>query len=160
MKSTTTFGLSRLFKPLEEAESEETNVLAISPKAFKPNGSPPTCDLDDYKDSFELWHQEWKIFLSLSTIPTALDADERLAYKTKILLSCLSKDTLQAVMSMGLTETELENYEVIIQKMRERYNVEWNRHVSRQQFSLSKQRANEAADNWICDFCELPRSVN
>ena len=88
-------------------EEEDNHVVAMPPKAFKPYGSPPRFDLDEYKDSFELWHQQWKIFLALSTIDTVLEKDDRPAYKTNILLSCLSKETLQAVMSMGLTDAQL-----------------------------------------------------
>lgn len=89
---------------MAQEEEEDNNVPAMPPKAFKEYGSPPRFDLDEYKDSFELWHQQWKIFLRLSTIDTVLYDDERPAYKTNILLSCLSKGTLQAVMSMGLTD--------------------------------------------------------
>ena len=39
---------------------------------------------------------------------------ERPAYKTNILLSCLSKEALQAVMSMGLTQAQMEDHEVVI----------------------------------------------
>ena len=141
----------------EEVEEEEDHVIAMPPKAFKPYGSPPRFDLDEYKDSFELWHQQWKIFLALSTIDTVLDEDDRPAYKTNILLSCLTKETLQAVMSMGLTDAQLGDHETVIQKLRERCNAGRNRHVWRQQFALSKQRANEAADNWLCDLRELAR---
>ena len=35
--------------------------------AFKPYGKAPPFDLDEYNDSFELWHKKWTIFLSLST---------------------------------------------------------------------------------------------
>ena len=81
--------------------------------AFKPYGTPPHFDLDEYKDSFELWHKKWTIFLSLSTIDSALDAAHRdlgsysrqgkAGDKADTLLSCLSTDTLQAVLSMSLT---------------------------------------------------------
>lgn len=40
-------------------------------RPFKPYGAPPPLDLDEYKDSFELWHKQWEIFLSLSTIGAA-----------------------------------------------------------------------------------------
>ncbi|KAI9550725.1 hypothetical protein GHT06_006522 [Daphnia sinensis] len=129
----------------------------MPPKPFKPYGSPPRFDLDEYKGSFVLWHQQWKIFLALSTIDIVLDDDERPAYKTNILISCLSKETLQAVMSMGLTDAEMGNHETVIQKLRERCNAGLNRHVWRQHFALSKQRANEAADNWLCDLRDLAR---
>jgi hypothetical protein len=115
----------------------------MPPKAFKPYGSPPRFDLDEYKDSFELWHQQWNIFLALSTIDSVLEDDERPAYKTNNLLSCLSKETLQAVMFVGLTDTQMGDQEVVIQILRERCNAGRNRHIWRQQFALRKKRANE-----------------
>ncbi|KAI9550940.1 hypothetical protein GHT06_000605 [Daphnia sinensis] len=152
----------------EIAEPEESDVNVLRVFAVKteeenhsiddcPYGSPPRFDLDENKGSFELWHQQWKIFLALSTIDIVLDDDERPAYKTNILISCLSKETLQAVMSMGLTDAEMGNHETVIQKLRERCNAGRNRHVWRQHFALSKQRANEAADNWLCDLRDLAR---
>lgn len=90
------FGLSQLFPVALEEEEEVTHVTAMSPKAFKPNGSPSRFDLDKYKHSFELWHQQWTIFLVLSNIDFLLD--ERPAYKTNILLSCFLKETLQQIL--------------------------------------------------------------
>jgi hypothetical protein len=79
------FGLSRLFIVASEEEEEEVaHVPAMPPKAFKRYGSPPRFDLDEYKDSFELWHQQWMIFLTLSTIDSVLEDGERPAYKTNI----------------------------------------------------------------------------
>ncbi|KAI9550722.1 hypothetical protein GHT06_006517 [Daphnia sinensis] len=49
------------------------------------------------------------------------------------------------------------NHETVIQKLRERCNAGLNRHVWRQHFALSKQRANEAADNWLCGLRDLAR---
>jgi hypothetical protein len=133
----------------------DLSKMAPTAKAFKPYGSPPRFDLDEFKDSFELWHAQWKIFLALSTIDTVLEADERPEYKTNVLLLCLSKETLQAVLSMGLDEDDLEDHEVIIQQLRDRCNAGRNRHVWRQQFAMKKQRANESADNWLCELREL-----
>ncbi len=75
---------------------------------------PPRFDSDEFKDKFELWHCQWKIFLALSTIDTVSEKDERTEYKTNILLSCLSKETLQAVLTMGLSDDDLEDHEIII----------------------------------------------
>jgi hypothetical protein len=58
-------------------------------------------------------------------------------------------------MSMGLTDAQLDNYKTVIEKLRDRCNAERNRHVWRQLFALSKQRANEVADNGLCDLREL-----
>ncbi|EFX84581.1 hypothetical protein DAPPUDRAFT_238988 [Daphnia pulex] len=67
----------------------------------------------------------------------------------------MTKKTLQAVLSMGLDDDELEDHEVIIQQLRDRCNAGRNRHVWRQQFAMKKQRANESADNWLCELREL-----
>jgi hypothetical protein len=114
-------------------------------KSFKPYGSPPMFDLDDSKDSFELWHAQWNIFLALTTIDTALDEDDCPGYKISMLVSCLSKDT--TVLCMGLSEDDLEDHKIIIKHLRERCNAGRNRHVWRQQFAMKKQRSNETADN-------------
>jgi len=125
--------------------------------AFKPYGKAPPFDLDEYKDSFELWHKKWTIFLSLSTIDSALDAAHRDLYKAHTLLSCLSTDTLQAVLSMGLTDAQLDDHTVIIDHLRSRCNAGRNRHVWRQQFAAKKQGVQQAADDWLCELRDLAR---
>jgi hypothetical protein len=138
-------------KALERsAKVVDLSSMAPAARAFKPYGSPPRFDLDEFKVTFELLHCQWKIFLALSTIDTVLEKDDRPEYKTNILLSCLSKETLQAVLTMGLSDSQLEDHEVIIEQLRDRCNAGRNRHVWRQQFAMKKQRANEAADNWLC----------
>ena len=69
--------------------------------AFKPYGKPPPFDLEEYKDSFELWEKQWEVFLALWTIDSTLAAADRPAYKRNILLSCLSKETLQTPSEHG-----------------------------------------------------------
>jgi hypothetical protein len=125
--------------------------------AFKPYGKPLPFDLEEYKDSFDLWHKKWTIFLSLSTIDSALDEDQRDVYKAHTLLSCLSTDTLQAVLSMGLTDAQLDNHTVVIDNLRARCNAGRNRHVWRQQFSAKKQGTQQSADDWLCELRDLAR---
>lgn len=124
-------------------------------RPFKPYGSPPPLDLDEYKDSLELWEAQWLSFLFLSTIDTALDAAERAEYKTQMLKSCLSVRTLQMVLSMGLTANELASAPAIIAKLKDRCNAGRNHHVWRQQFATSKQRPDQAVDDWLCEIREL-----
>jgi hypothetical protein len=116
----------------------------MPPKPFKPYGTPPHLDLEGFKDNFEIWHQQWKIFLSLSTINTALPQGERPEYITNILLSCLSNATLKAVLTMGLSATDLVDADVIIQKLQERCNAGRNCHVWRQQFACSQSKISSA----------------
>ena len=79
-------------------------------KGFKPYGKPPSFDFDDYKDTFEVWKTKWDIFLTLSTINTSLPVAERPKYKAQTILSCLSNSTLQAILSMGYAEDDLNNH--------------------------------------------------
>ncbi len=71
--------------------------IKMAGKPFRPYGSPPAFDLDEYKDSFEIWEAQWEIFLELSTINTVLLEADRPKYKANILKSCLSKSTLTAL---------------------------------------------------------------
>jgi hypothetical protein len=84
-------------------------------RGFKPYGVPPPCDVDEYKDSIEIWSKQWEVFLVLSTI--VLDVAERPTYKVNILLSCFS--TLQIVLTMGLTTAEMASHTSIIAKLKE-----------------------------------------
>ncbi|XP_032791630.2 uncharacterized protein LOC116928637 [Daphnia magna] len=59
----------------------DSTMAVANVRPFRPYGTPPPFDMDDYKDSFEIWQAQWKIFLELSTIDTALDAAERPRYK-------------------------------------------------------------------------------
>ena len=119
----------------------------MPPKPFKPYGAPPPLDIEEFKDSFEIWHQQWNIFLALSTINTALPQADRPEYIANILLSCLSNATLKAVLTMGLTATELKDADVIIGKLQERCNAGRNCHVWRQKFSSRVQRDTESSDS-------------
>ncbi|KAK4013439.1 hypothetical protein OUZ56_025994 [Daphnia magna] len=103
--------------------------------AFKPYGSPPAFDLDD-----------------LSTIDTALDEDARGVYKAHTLLSCLSTDTLQAVLSIGFTDAQLNDHSIVIGHLRPSCNAGRNRHVWCRQFSAKKQGVQQAADDWLCEL--------
>lgn len=58
---------------------------------FKPYGSPPAFDLDEYKDTLELREKQWEVFLALPMIDTVLPQNKHASYKRNILLSCLSK---------------------------------------------------------------------
>ena len=80
---------------------------------------------------------------------------ERAVYKATILLSALSSTTLNTLLSSGLTATQRDDPEAVINVLRNRCNQGRNRHVWRQQFALRKQRANEPIDEWLCDLRSL-----
>ena len=85
------------------AANAENAPNAPNARGFKPFGSPPPFDFDDYKDTFDIWKEKWSIFINLSTIDTALPVDDCKRYMASTLKSCLSTPALQAVLSMGLT---------------------------------------------------------
>ena len=142
---------------LQEEEEEEEEEMA---QQFKPFGTPPAFDIEEYRDSFDIWQKKWEIFITLSTINTALPQADRKLYKAHTLLSCFSTATLQAVLSMGLTEDELRDDDAVIKKLKERCNAGRNSHVWRQKFAQCKQRENQAVDDWLCDLRDLARKCN
>lgn len=88
-------------------------------------------------------------FPPLSTIYTVLRQADPTAFRTDILLSYLSRATLQAICTMGLSDIPLTDPVFIIAKFEEQCNTGRNSHVWRQQFSLRLQREKESADSWV-----------
>ncbi len=78
--------------------------LIMAQRPFKPHSTPPPFDIDENKDSFVLWSKKWQISLTLSTIDSALEED---------------------------AQPQLDDHEVIIEKLRQRCNAGRNRHVWR-----------------------------
>ncbi|KZS02854.1 Uncharacterized protein APZ42_034560 [Daphnia magna] len=130
----------------------DSTMAVANVRPFRPFGTPPPFDMDDYKDSFEIWQAQWKIFLELSTIDTALDAAERPRYKANVLKSCMSKSTLTALLTFGMSAADLQDPVAIITALKDRCNAGRNCHVWRQQFSSRVQREKEAIDDWLCDL--------
>ena len=122
---------------------------------FKPYGTPPSFDLDEYKDNFELWKEQWDVYIALSTIDTELPQNDRPAYKANLLKHSLSKSTFQALLRSGLTAAQLLDPDVIINTLKQRCNSGRNVHVWRQRFQLRVQRPNENLDDWLCDLRDL-----
>jgi hypothetical protein len=92
----------------------DSTMTAANARPFRPYGTPPPFDMDDYKDPFEIWHAQWEIFLELSTITTALDPDDQPRYKTNFLKFCMSKSTLTELLTSGMSATNLQDPDAII----------------------------------------------
>ena len=128
---------------------------------FKPYGTAPEFDLDDYKDTFEIWKEQWEIYLALSTISTGItDADARKEYTANVLKSRLSKATLQVVLRSGLTAEQLKDPGAIITLLQTRCNAGKNDHIWRQQFQSRRQRKGESIDDWLCDLRDIATRCN
>ena len=122
---------------------------------FKPYGTPPPLDLDEYKDAFDLWFHQWETFLRLSTINTAVPVGDPALYKKDMLFTCFLRSTLRTVLAMGLTAAELLDHTAIINAMRDRCNSERNPHVWRLNLIRRKQYENESADDWLSALREI-----
>ncbi|KZS05446.1 Uncharacterized protein APZ42_031345 [Daphnia magna] len=130
----------------------DSTMAVANARPFRPYGTPPPFDMDDYKDSFEIWQAQWEIFLELSTIDTALNAAEPPRYKANVLKSCMSKSTLTALLTSGMSAADLQDPAAIITALKDRCNAGHNCHVWRQQFSSRVQRDKEAIDDWLCNL--------
>jgi len=127
---------------------------------FRPYGNPPAFDLEEYKDAFEAWEAQWKVFLRLSNIDTGVEASARPSYKANIIKSSLSRHTLTVLERSGLTEAQLDDPDAITEYLRARANAGRNRHVWRQRFGNRVQRPNEALDDWLCDLWDIARKCD
>ena len=121
----------------------------MSNETFEPYGTPPRFDLEEHKDLFEVWHLQWKIYVKLSTITTALPLADQPKYLAIILRSCLSKPTLQFILNLGLTQSRVQSPTAKIDKLREHCNAGRNRHIWRLQFASMKQWENQSVDKWL-----------
>ena len=80
--------------------------------AFRPYGSPPPFDLDEYKDSFESWEIQWNLFIQLSNIDICIETTAQAKYKAAILKTCLSRNTLTAVQSSRPTKRPWRHHSI------------------------------------------------
>ena len=134
------------------------NAMMIKPaKAFKPNGQPPSFDMDADKDNFHLFRTRWDLYIRLSTIDEGVAAHAREQYKATLLLSSLAPNTLNAVVNARLGDAAMASSTLILQYLEDRCNAGKNKHVWRQQFSACIQRPNLSVDSWMCELREIAR---
>ena len=118
-----------------------TNYLEM-PLPVRPYWTPPPFDLDEYKDSFEIWEHRWNLFLAISTIDTAL----RGTSATEIPGNCASDLPFQSHVGfgpvIGLSPTQLQDPKSIIERLRSRCNAGRNCCVWRKTFAQWTQRSN------------------
>ena len=122
---------------------------------FKPNGTAPPFDLEEYRDTFSVWKMKWNVFIRLSNIDEVLEQTRRAQYKADVLISCLSPTTLHTVMSMGLTDADLRNPTTIITKLEERCKAGRNEHVWRYQFHSIRQLPQQSFDDFLCELRDV-----
>ena len=98
-----------------EAATAAVNALMIKPmKPFKPHGQAPPFDMEERKDSFDVWETQWKIFIELSTIKDLVPGPQQPKYMAILLLSCMSPNTLKTVVNAGFGATAMDDVTQII----------------------------------------------
>ena len=141
-----------------EAATAAVNALMIKPmKPFKPHGQAPPFDMEERKDSFDVWETQWEIFIELSTIKDLVPGPQQPKYMATLLLSCMSPNTLKTVVNAGLGATSMDDVTQIIDYLRERCNAGKNKRVWRQRFKSCTQRQGLSIDNWLCELRDLAR---
>jgi hypothetical protein len=112
-----------------EAATTAVNALMIKPvKSFEPHGQAPLFDMEERKDSFDVWETQWKIFIDLSTIKDLVPG-------------------LKTVVNAGLGATVMEDVTKIIEYLIERCNAGKNKRIWRQQIKSCTQRQRLSIDN-------------
>ena len=127
----------------------------MADRPFKPNGTAPPFDLEEYRDTFSVWKMNWDVFIRLSNIDEVLEQARRAQYKADVLISCLSQTMLHTVMSMGLTDADLRNPTTIITKLEERCKAGRNEHVWRYQFHSIRQLPQQSFDDFLCELRDV-----
>jgi hypothetical protein len=122
-----------------EAATAAVNALMIKQvKPFEPHGQAPLFDMEERKDSFDVWETQWKIFIDLSTIKDLVPG-------------------LKTVVNAGLGATVMEDVTKIIEYLIERCNAGKNKRIWRQQIKSCTQRQRLSIDNWLCKLRHLAR---
>ena len=119
---------------------------------IRPYGNPPAFELNEYNLG-----NPWSLFIQLSNIDVGVEPSARPKYKAAILKTCLSRSTLAAPQSSGLTEAQLDNPDAIISHLSTRANAGRNRYVWRQKLGNRVQRPNEATNDWLCGLRDIAR---
>jgi len=141
-----------------EAATGAVNALMIKPvNSFKPHGQAPPFEMEERKDSFDVWETQWKIFIDLSTIKDLVPGPQQPKYMAILLLSCMSPNMLKTVVNAGLGATVMEDVTKIIEYLIERCNAGKNKRIWRQQIKSCTQRQRLSIDNWLCKLRHLAR---
>ena len=133
---------------LEDATTAVNNLMVKPAKPFKPHGQAPPFDMEERRDSFDVWLTQWNIFVDLSTIKELVPATQQPKYMATLLMSAMSPNTLKALVNAGLGPGAMEDVAQIIDYLRERCNAgKNNKRVWRQQFKSCIQRPELSIDN-------------
>ena len=116
----------------------------------------PKLDLDtDRGTDFQAWHQQWLAYRSLSGL-----GSESAAKQVQALHLCLSRETLNIVDNLGLTNAQKKDQAQIIAALKLYVDGRINETIERRYFRQRAQRAGESFDDFLVSLRELAKTCN
>ena len=116
----------------------------------------PKLDLDtDRGTDFHAWHQQWLAYRSLSGLDT-----ESAAKQVQALQLCLSRETLNIVENLGLSDDAKKDQAQIIAALKGYVDGQINETVERRNLRRRTQHVGESFDDFLVSLRELAKTCN
>ena len=116
----------------------------------------PKLDLDtDRGSDFAAWHQQWLAYRSLSGL-----GSEQAAKQVQALQLCFSRETLNIVENLGLTNAQKKYQALIIAALKVHVDGQINETVERRNLRQRKQQSGESFDDFLVSLRELTKTCN
>ena len=116
----------------------------------------PNMDLDtDRGTDFHAWQQQWLAYRSLSG-----RAGESATKQVQALQLCFSRETLNIVENLSLTNTQKKDQAQIIAALKAHVDGRINETIDRRNLRLCKQQVGESFDDYIVSLHELAKTCN
>ena len=116
----------------------------------------PKLDLDtDRGTDFTAWQKQWLAYGSLSGL-----SGESAAKQVQALQLCFSRETLNIVENLGLTETERQDQARIIAALKQHVDGRINETIERRNLRRRIQQIGESVDDYLVSLRELAKTCN
>ena len=116
----------------------------------------PKLDLDtDRGTDFLAWQQQWIAYRSLSGL-----SNESATKQVQALRLCFSRDTLNVVDNLGLTEAQQKDQAQVIAALKQHVAGRINETIERRNLRQRKQLSGEAFDDFLVSLRELAKTCN
>ena len=116
----------------------------------------PKLDLDtDRGTDFLAWQQQWIAYRSLSGL-----SNESATKQVQALRLCFSRDTLNVVDNLGLTEAQQKDQAQVIAALKQHVAGRINETIERRTLRQRKQLSGEAFDDFLVSLRELAKTCN
>lgn len=116
----------------------------------------PKLDLDtDRGTDFLAWQQQWLAYRSLSGL-----SGKPATKQVQALQLCFSRETLNIVENLGLTNAQKKDQAQIIAALKQHVEGRVNETIERRNFRQRKQRQGESFDDFLVSLRELAKTCN